>query len=178
MPRKKKWSKDEPPLPGFSFNDNVSAMMQQYKEVGEALNCMIESGPAGFEMEDEFELGQEIAIALKKELRASGISREEFVDRINEYLGRTEERYKEKLCRKPLSKPTLDKMISSPRDYPIDCYYLFAIQHVLGFGIINAILGAEGAQVVSGDDLRKIALLKAQEFRAKAQKLEKNIGRL
>lgn len=179
--RKKDWDKNEPPLPGLSFNENVNQMMQEYKEIGEALNNMIDVGPVLHEMENEFELCQEIAIALKQELRASGLSRPIFCDQVNEYLGRTEERYKAKpaLCRRPLSVDSLNKMISDPIDYPIHSYYLFAFQHVLnGFGVVSAIIGAEGAMVVSGEDRRKIAMVKAKEFREKAQQLEKNLGRM
>lgn len=182
MPRKKKDKfKGEPPLPGFSFKENMTQMLKEYKEVGEALHNMIATGPVQHEMENEFELCQEIAIALKQELRSSGMSRETFCDLVNEYLGRTAERYKQKppLCRKPLAKTTLDKMISDPINNPIHSYYLFAFQHVMkSFGVVNAIIGVSGARVVSGEDLRRFALVKAKEFREKAQQLEKNIGRM
>ena len=172
--------KNEPPLPGFSFRENVSQMMKEYKEVGEALNNMIDVGPVQHEMENEFELCHEIAVALKQELRAAGISRDTFCDQVNEYLGRTQERYKATppLCRKPITKTMLDKIISDPVNYPLDAYYLFAFQQVGGFGVLNAIAGAVGAQVVSREDLHKIAIIRAQEFREKAQKLEKDIGRM
>lgn len=181
MPRKKNFGTDEPPLPGFGYQKEVNEVMNQYKDIGETLGTMLSAGPEQHERENEFELCQEIGIALKQELRQLGISREEFCDRVNEYLGRTQERYKQTppLCRKPLTKATLDKMISDPINYPIDAYYLFAFQHVAqGFGIVNAIVGVVGAQVVSGEDLRKIALLKAQKLREQAQNLEKNLGRM
>ncbi|MBU0969183.1 MAG: hypothetical protein KKC20_00985, partial [Proteobacteria bacterium] len=80
--------------------------------------------------------------------------------------------------RKPLTKAMLDKMISDPANYPLDAYYLFAFQEVAGFGVLNAIAGAVGARVISREDSHKIAMIRAQEFREKAQKLEKNIGRM
>lgn len=183
MPRKKKkqFGENEPPLPGFGFKDNLNQMMKEYKAVGDALNDIVNAGPVRQEAENEFELCQEIAMALKQELRSSGISRETFCDLVNEYLGRTEERYKQTppLCRKPLAKTTLDKMISDPINYPLDSYYLFAFQHIFkSFGVVNAIIGAVDAKVVTGDDRRKIMILKAQEFREKAQLFEKNLGRI
>ena len=182
MPRKKKDKfKNEPPLPGFGFQDNVSQVMKDYKEVGQTLDTMLSMGPTPHDMENEFELCQEIAIALKQELRGLGVSREEFCDKVNEYLGRTQDRYKQTppLCRKPITKATLDKMISDPINYPFDAYYLFAFQHISkGFGVVNGIVGVVGAQVVSGEDLRRIALLKAQKLREQAQSLEKNLGRM
>lgn len=181
MARKKKFGKNEPPLPGFSFEKEVDKALKDYKEVGDALQDVICVGPVQHEVENEFELCQEIGVAMKQELRGLGISREEFCDLVNEYLGRTAERYKQTppLCRKPLTKTMLDKMISDPVQYPLDSYYLYAFHHVTGgFGVVNAILGATGARVVSGEDLRKIALIKAQEFREKAQSLEKSIGRM
>jgi len=182
MVRKRKDKfKNEPPLPGFSFRENVSQMMKEYKEVGEALNNMICTGPIRHEMENEFELCHEIAVSLKQELRNMGISRDEFCDQVNEYLGRTQDRYQQTppMCRKLLTKAMLDKMISDPVNYPLDAYYLFAFQHVSkGFGVMNTIVGAVGARVVSREDSHKIAMIRAQEFREKAQKLEKNIGRM
>lgn len=181
MGKKKTFGKNEPPLPGFSFEKSVDQALKDYKEVGEALNQVICAGPVQHAVENEFELCQEIAVALKQELRGLGITREVFCDLVNEYLGRTQERYKQTppLCRKPLSKTMLDKMISDPVNYPLDSYYLYAFQHVCdGFGIVNAILGARGARVVSGEDLRKFALIKAQAFREKAQTLEKSVGRM
>lgn len=179
--KKKDRFKDEPPLPGFSFQHDVSEVMKEYKEMGEALDNMISMGPVQHEMENEFELGHEIAIALKQELRAMGVSRETVCDQVNEYLGRTQERYTQTppLCRKPLSKAMLDKIIYDPINYPLDSYYLYAFQHVCkGFGIVNAILGAVGAHVVSGEESRKFMKHRAQEFRQKAQSLEKSIGRM
>ena len=173
--------KNEPPLPGFSYRENVQQVMKEYKAVGEALGNMIEIGPVQHEVESEFELCQEIAVALKQELRTFGLSREEFCDQVNEYLGRTPERYEQNppLCRSPLTKATLDKMISDPIGHPIHSYYLFAFQHVFGgFGVVNAIIGSKGAKVVTGEDLRKIALIKAQEFRQRAQNLEKSLVNL
>ncbi|MCG8635420.1 MAG: hypothetical protein MI863_16425 [Desulfobacterales bacterium] len=181
MSKKKIDETKEPPLPGFSFQDNVSQVMKEYKEVGKALDSMLAAGPVQHEMENEFELCQEIAVALKQELRAMGVSREIVCDQVNEYLGRTPERYKQTppLCRKPLTKAMLDKMISDPINYPLDSYYLYAFQHVCkGFGVVSAILGAVGAHVVSGEESRKFMKHKAQEFRQKAQSLEKSIGRM
>lgn len=182
MPRKKhKFGKDAPPLPGFSFDETVDLAREKYKELGKALDDVANRGPAPHEMKNEFGFCDEIVKTIKEDVHAMGISREEFCDRINEFFGRTKERYKQrpKQCRKPLSKAMLDKMLSDPIQYPIDCYYLYAFQHITGaFRIVDRIVSAKGARVVCGEDLRKFALIKAQELRAQAQILEKSIGRM
>lgn len=179
--KKQQFGKDAPPLPCFNFDESVDQAMEKFKELGRALNDVVKVGPVPHEMENEFGFCRQIANAVKADIQSMGISREAFCDRVNAFLGRTQERYKQRprQCRKPLSKAMLDKMISDPIQYPLDSYYLYAFQHITGgFGVMDTILGAKGARVVSGEDLRKFALIKAQELRAQAQILEKSIGRM
>lgn len=177
--KKKDKFKNEPPLPGFEHKQAVNEMYKEYKQMDLALQDMISTFPARPDVESEFELCQEIAVALKQELRESGKSREDFCDEVNLFLGRSEGNYKQDppLCRKPLAKPTLDKMISDPVNYSIDCYYLFAFQHVLkGFGVINTIVSAKDARVMSGEDRKLITLARLRELKEKVQRLEKNLS--
>lgn len=183
MPRKKKSKADklQMTLPGFGLEKSVDQARAKYEELGKALDEVSTAVPVKHETENEFELCTEIAAAIKRDYRATGLSREAFCDRINEFLGRTPDRYhkRPRLCRKPLSPDMLSKMMTDPIHYPLHAYYLFAFQHVSdGFRVANAILGAKGAKVVSGEDLKKFAQIKAQELRQQAQDLEKSIGRM
>ncbi len=181
MSSKKDKFKDQPPLPGFGgggYKQAVNQVYEEYKKVDQALQDIVRVNPARPGIEDEFELCQEIAIALKQDLRESGISREVFCDEVNLYLGRSEERYKQdpRLCRKPLTETDLQKIISNPVDYPLKAYYLFAFQHTLGgFGIVNAIVGAKGGKVMSEEDRKLFALAKIGELKAQLQQFEKQL---
>ena len=179
--KKHQFGKDAPPLPGFSYDDTVTLAREKYEELGRALDDMATVGPVPLDQKNEFVLCSNIAAAVNEDIISTGLSRDQFCDRINEFLGRTPERYKQRprQCRKPLSKAMLDKIISDPIQYPLDAYYLYAVQHVTGgFRTVNTILSAKGARVACGEELRKFALIKAQELRAQAQILEKSIGRM
>lgn len=64
-------------------------------------------------------------------------------------------------------------MISNPRDYPVDAYYLFAFQHVLGFGVMQTILAAKGANVMSKEDKNLLSYVRLQELKGHIMTLEK-----
>ena len=164
-------------LPGFedTGKEAVSQMYHEYKKVDRALRNMIRTSPARPGVEDEFELCQEIASNLGREIKNAGISRDEFADRVNDFFGRTEERYQLKECRKPLARADVDKWISDFKIRPIDSYYLYAFQHILDFGVINTIVGAIGGQVVSQEDRRLLALAHIGELEARIRDAKKTL---
>lgn len=166
-------------LPGFdgSKREAVSVVYEDYKKVGRRLEDILNTKPPRPDTEDEFELSQELAIALKQEIRASGMSREAFADRVNEFFGRTKERKERGECRTLLTRAMVDKMIAEPKEYPIHCYHLYAFQHVLGFGIINAIVGAKGGKVMSEEDQNMLALIEINELKARLIATEKVLKR-
>lgn len=168
---------NQPSLPGFegTGREAVSQMYDEYKKVDRALRNIIRTSPARPGVEDEFELCQEIASNLGREIKNSGLSRDEFVDRVNEFFGRTEERYQLKACRKPLTRADVDKWISDFKIRPIDSYYLYAFQHILDFGVVNTIVGAVGGQVVSQEDRRLLALARIGELEARIRDAKKTL---
>lgn len=177
--KKDKWDKNQPSLPGFGHKTAMDEMYKEYKKMDEALQEMILAPVQRSDIESEFELCQEIAVALKQELRESGLDRGDFCDRVNLFLGRSEEKYKQDppACRKLLTKGILDKMLTDPINYQIDCYYLYAFQHILGgFGVVNTIVGAKGAKVLPQEDRRLITLARVRELKEKIQRLEKDLA--
>ena len=177
--KKKTNDKNQRSLNGFETE--IDHILRKNREVCQALRILEETRPKKDSIDNEFELCHELAAALKLEIEQSGMSRPQFCDRVNEYLGRTQDRYEKRpsLCRRPLTLHTLNKMISNPVQYSINAYYLFAFQHVLGgFGVIGAIVGAKGAKVVTGPDIRRIAQVKAAELKDTAQEIVKRIGRM
>ena len=175
MARKNKNDKNQPPLPGFgnSRKEAVTLFYEDYERMGQTLQAIIKTSPARPGTEDEFELCNEIGVALSQGIRDSGMSRDEFADAVNLFFGRTEERYKLKECRKPLTKADIDKWISDAPGRPIHAYYLYAFQHILGFGVVNGIVGANGGQVMSQEDRRLLALAQIGELKARLSEAEK-----
>ena len=89
----------------------------------------------------------EIAAAIKRSIRESGLSREQVCDGMNAYWGRTEERNQQGHCQKPLSYEMFNHYLSKPVDYPIKAYFLFAIHRVTqSLEPARAIVAAEGAE--------------------------------
>lgn len=160
----------------FEYKEKVKELTKQHDEIGKAINDIVSAGPATACGEDETELCNEIAMAVKQELRDSGLSREQLLDRMNQFLGRTEEGHTERLCKKPLTLNMLNNYLSKPSEYPIPAAFLFAFQSIFGtHRVSNMIVSASGAQVISGEDLRRLALIKVRELRESAARLEKMI---
>lgn len=167
---------NQPMLPGFegAGKEAICQVYDEYKKMDQALRNIIKTNPARPGVEDEYELCQDIGVALMQEIRESGISRDDFADRVNEFFGRTEERYALKKCRKPLTKADVDKWISDSANRPVHGYYLFAFQHVLdGFGVTNSIVGAKGGQVMSQEERRLLALAQLSELEARLRETKK-----
>lgn len=177
MARKSIHDKNQPSLPGFEGNGKevISEVYQYCKTANQKLKEIIKTHPARPGVEDEYEICLEVAVALKQEIRDSGLSRDEFAEEVNVFFGRTDERHKLDECRKPLTGGDVDKMISDSKTRPIHCYYLFAFQHVLGFGITNTIVGAKGGHIVSQEDRRLLALAQIGELESKMRDAKKTL---
>jgi hypothetical protein len=116
--------------------------------------------------ENEMEACIEIAAAIKRSLRDSRLSREQLVDGINAYFGRSEQGAEKDPpeCRKPLTIHMLNNYLSKPCEYPIPAYYLYAIHHVTG--IIEpaaTIVAAAGGQVATAEEIRLMHLGKLEQ---------------
>jgi hypothetical protein len=116
--------------------------------------------------ESEMEACIEIAAAIKRSLRESKLSREQLVDGINAFFGRSDEAAEADppACRKPLTIHMLNNYLSKPCEYPIPAYYLYAIHHVTG--IIEpaaTIVAATGGQVATAEEIRLLQLGKLEQ---------------
>lgn len=103
----------------------------------------------------------EIAAAIKRTVRDSGMSREQLVDAINAYFGRSEEGAKAEppTCRPPLSIHMLNNYLSKPCEYPIPAYFLFALHAVTGTIEPGAtIIAAAGGQVITAEEIKLLQL--------------------
>ncbi len=124
----------------------------------------------------------EVAVSLKKSIAESGIPRKAIPDKVNRYFGwATVEEYKKlsKATRKGikhLSLEMLNHYLSKPTEYPIPTYYIYAIQNVTGsLEACQAFAGAEGARVISGDEVRHMTLGKIDENILELRRLKKEL---
>ena len=109
----------------------------------------------------------EIAATVKAALRSTDMSREQLVDAVNAYFGASDGCWK-------LSIHMLNHYLSKPTEYPISAAMIFAIQHITGsLETISALARAEHARVISGEEVRKLAIGKLDDAIAEMQRLKK-----
>jgi hypothetical protein len=101
----------------------------------------------------------ELAAALKRTIRETGKSRDDIVDAINAYFGwPTDDK------RKCLTLATFNNYLSKPIEYPIPAIYIVAIQHICrSLEPTRFFADLEGGKVISGDEVRKLALGKLDD---------------
>ncbi|MCF6246893.1 MAG: hypothetical protein L3J69_05975 [Desulfobacula sp.] len=134
--------------------------------------------PKRRQTENEFEICVVIAAGIKKAIDESELSRDQVVDLINEYFGRTKEEAKkdDPLCRNPLTINMFNNYLSKPAECPIPAYYLFAIHHVTkSLEPVKVFVEAEGAKIATGSEIRQMALGKLEEHIVEIKKLKKEL---
>ena len=145
----------------FDFDRSIN----EYRD----LKCEIISEPKPVESHSYHEACIEIAAALKKMQRRSGLSREQLVDGVNEYFSWQK-------SKKQLTIHMLNHYLSKPTLYPIPTYYIFAIQRVTGsLEICKMFADAEKARVISGEEVRQMALGKIDENILELQRLKREL---
>ncbi len=152
--------------------------VDRYIEAKDEILAAIEAGPVVSPVENEFEACIEIAASIKRALRESGMSREQLVDAVNAYFGRSEQgaQADPPSCRRPLSIHMLNHFLSKPTEYPIEAYYLFAIQRVTrSLEPAKTLVAPEGAQVISGAEVRQMQLGKITEMKEEMRRLEREL---
>ncbi|HPL62960.1 MAG TPA: hypothetical protein PK587_04250 [Syntrophales bacterium] len=152
--RRTKIDRNQPSL--FDFDTPI----QEY----ETLRVKLIEGPARPKRVENYEEACiEIAATVKTALRASQKSREQLVDEINAYFGG-----------RRLSIHMLNHYLSKPSEYPIPAVLIFAIQHITGsLETISRLAQAEDARVISGEEVRKLAIGKLDDAIAEMQRLKK-----
>ncbi len=160
----------------FSFEDQVERYIEARIQIADA----IDQGPPAAKFENEFELCMEIAAGAKRAIREWGGSREQLVDEINAYFGRSAEgaKLEPAECRNPLTIHMLNNYLSKPLEYPMPAYLLVAIQHVTGLLYPSQVIVAyAGAKVATGAQLRQMTLGKLEENLAEMRRLKRELGR-
>lgn len=152
--------------------DAIESYVEKRKEIVEQCNQPTVSREVASEAEDCIE----IAAAIKRSIRESGLSREQVCDELNEYWGRSTERYKKGECSKPLSYEMFNHHLSKPVEYPVKAYFLFAIHRVTkSLEPARTIVAAEGAEIATKEDIAMLALGKLEKNISEMQKLKRQI---
>lgn len=163
----------------FSFEERVDQYIDKRIEIENEIEEVVSRGPKQLRAaENEFERCIEQAAAVKRAIRSSGLSREQVVDGINEYFGRTEEGAKADppTCRNPLTINYFQKYLTKPHEAPIPFYYIEAIQYVCdSLEPAKELVAPAGAQVISGPETRQLTLGKIEENLLQMRKLRKEI---
>jgi len=153
----------------------VENLIQQKEEILEAMEHCPKKNRM---MENEFELSVVIAAGIKRAITQSGFSREQVVDKINDYFGRSKAgaQADSPTCRNPLSIHMLNNYLSKPHSRPIPAYYLFAIHRVTrNLEPIRVIAEPEGAQIATPEDIRYMALGRLEAHMVQLEKLKKQL---
>jgi len=113
----------------------------------------------------------EIAAAIKRAIRQTNMSREQVVDAINDYFG-----WKAGGRGKCLSYHIFNHFLSKPAEYPIQAFYLFALQRVTeSLEVSMCLAEAEDAKVISKNEIRQWAVGKLDETIIEMQRLKKEL---
>jgi hypothetical protein len=142
--------------------------IEVYTRLREELLQDIEPQPENHEYLYE-ECCIEVAVAVKKAIRVSGLSREQVCDAVNDYFG-----WPKDDKRKSLSIHMLNNHICKPSEYPLSAPLIHAIGRVTGSQEpLTALAEMEGARMITGDEVRKLALGKIDDALAELQKLKR-----
>jgi hypothetical protein len=115
----------------------------------------------------------EVAVAAKRAIRDSGLSRPQFVDAINRFFGWPIEG--EGSGRdKRMTLAMLQNHLCKPAAYPFDVPLIHAIVRISGsLEPLSAMAGTEGCQLLTRDEAKLLALGKIDNALAELQRIKK-----
>lgn len=168
--------KDRTPENQTAFN--FSALLDEYDEIkADLITAAAEPLPVSYGSHNEMEDCIEIAAAVSRTVRAWG-SREQFVDALNAYFGRSEEGAKADppTCRKPLSIHMFNNHLSKPTEYPLPAYFFYAVHAITGVIEPGAtIIAAAGGQVITAEEIKLLQLGKLEQTLDQIHKIRREI---
>lgn len=148
----------------LNFDQPIEAYAQLRDQLIKASPVPIETNEYLYE-----EYCIEVAVSIKKAIRASGLSREQVVDKINDYYG-----WPKDDGRKSFTIHMLNNHICKPAEYPIPTHIIHAIHRITGsLEPLTTIAEMEGAKIITGDEVRKLALGKIDDAIIELQKLKR-----
>ena len=149
----------------LNLDQPIEAYAQLREQLAQAPPVPIEAKEFRYE-----EYCIEIAVAIKKAIRASGLSREQIVDEINDFYD-----WPKNDGRKSLTIHMLNNHLCKPTEYPIPITIIHAVHRITGsLEPLTAMAEMEGARIITGDEVRKLALGKIDDAIIELQKLKRN----
>jgi len=156
---KKRISQDPRQKSLFDFTQKIESLQKVKEEITQ------DPPKPNKQIESFGEACVTIAAAAKKAIRQTNLSREQMVEAINGYFGD-----------RNLSIHIFNHYLSKPTEYPLPAALIFAIQRITNsLEIIKEIAGAECARVISGIEVRQMALGKLEETIVEMQKLKREL---
>ncbi len=155
------------PQEEFVFDSPIEVYTQLREELTHAAPPAHENHTGSYE-----ECCLEIAVAVKKAIRQSGLSRDLVVEEVNEFFGWPTAGD----GRERLTIHMLNNYLCRPDSYNMPIPYLHAIQRVTGSLLpLITLAELEGAQVIAGDEIRKLSLGKIDDAINELQRLKKTL---
>ena len=149
----------------LDFDQPIEAYAQLREQLIKAAPAPIEAKENRYE-----EYCIEIAVAVKKAIRASGMSREQIVDKVNAFYG-----WPKWDGRKSLTIHMLNNHLCKPTEYPIPLSLIHAVNRITGsLELLATMAEMEGARIITGDEVRKLALGKIDDAIQEMQKLKRS----
>ena len=134
----------------FDFEARLEAYYEAREKVLEACHAR-KIGSSG---SDPAEACIEIAAAVKRSIRRAGLSREQAVDRINDYFGTPDK----------VSYHMMNHYLSKPARYPLPAYLIFALSDITGsLEIVQTLVEPMGGRVIGRDEVRQMTLGRVDE---------------
>lgn len=152
----------------FDFDKKID----EYRDLKEEILVSSESPPVkNFESYEEACI--ELAASVKRAIRQRGLSREQMVDAVNDYFGWPKG---EAPKGKNLSIHMFNHYLSKPARYPMPAYLIFAIQRITNsLEPTKTLAETEDAKVISGDEVRQMALGKLDDTIIEMQRLKREL---
>lgn len=161
--RKKKIDPNQMTLP---FCARVEAHL---KEKAHILDTIYTAMPSK-QIESYEEACIDLAAAIKKAIRQSGMSREKVVRGVNDYYGWTED------SGKYLSIHMFNHYLSKPVQYPIPGALIYAVQHVTGsLEPCRSFAETEDGDVISKNEKDELLFGKADALATEVSKIKKEL---
>ena len=163
----KKRKKKDPNQKLLPFGDRVEAHFREKEQILDSIHTARPSK----QIENYDEACIELAAAIKKAIRQSGMGREEAVAGINTYFGWTEGNNG-----KRLSIHMLNHYLSKPVQYPIPGAMIYAIQHVTGsLEPCRSFAETEEGDVISKNEKDELLFGKADLLATEVGKIKKEL---
>jgi hypothetical protein len=176
--KRKKIDTKQRPLP---FGERVDSHLKETEEI----LSEIRSQKPQKEIENYEDACMALAVACKKAIKESGLTRADVADKINEYFGwltavemeALKEEGKDKGV-KHLSVHMFNHYLSKPAEYPMPGYTIYAIQYVTGsLEPCRSFAEAEGGEVVSMAECEILSIGKLFETKIEVSRLLNEFSR-